>query len=1140
ADLLREAVAYKQAIPLYALNNEISGASVSEETLQYITYLGFHSNANIGKWARRALEQLASKTATSLSHEQAQEIAALFARAEVRQEQRLIRQTIKTDAAFLQSAAENLFGRTISVSDVSKIQITLLGRGNVKPSYKVTLELKDNTGLTFVVSAFAVNPYAHGNNFDGDLYFSTGATEYALYNMLGRWKFASDYAADFIVRYGAHTTIDLQDESAVSVKQDRKQSYGSKVVLVAREFELGKDLATRLARNISVERKTAYLESAARAVIGLWQSTNERFSQVDKRFAETAEEEMKKYGKTYVESPLHVYLGIPYEPRKEIGMMIGDPKPKNFIILDNGKAKIFDLDILEAGAYEEALKTLALYKELKGVAIQPLKSGKDGGVSTLQKIVTRTLGGWRRLLKDAAEFVYGAVVSIRMTIKYIKTYPMYGHLDVESIMARIISGDLMLSGDLVEILAGGQVIATLDLNIAKEYQLQYRRATAQDGGNHKHGEAVIEGVNEEAKKKALPESQAPPADIAVEFDLTKIEAGYFRQLNRQFIFSKSGSVARALVIGEDFTPSAYMSKEDRENLLGAVEYAELIRDAANAAYARNVRLVLNPLNGGIGKAVGRVRYLESIWQRLTAEKSKSGTFNGDKSLGAKAMDLYFEVEGNGRKVLVSVAEAKLLRSLEEAKAGKFSEIVIQELVSSETAKSIHELFDIVWLGARLDTSLPQKTYHRYFNDLRKDGVVVSLADPVVEHTFPIIDKETGAFRPRFISDAQGVKKEQTAPGGHGLNGFWSVMRALDPTFDVGTREKPVISSIYNEDGMNNMPDEVIAGWMARNAIPIVMVTTTKTGLDMKGGQIGIQRLPDGRIQKSILELKQASNNGQEDLFKKIGLTEGQADGQYFNTGMILLNYAVLRPFLTELVGLVGEDEFESIIAPVLIKEDTKDKKSYSLGGSAGSVLLNLAAYVETSNDPGVIELARKHGLVNKQGDPSILYIVNAGKEYRTKFFTPIKTSFDYWLQYHSDLYRVNTHAWQLEQLGQNIPVVDLKDDWYKEVVNVLNAFEGVKVKELTDLTITGVAILKGSILKGKADITGSAADSKKDGGIIVFAEPNFRTGKDGYTWGAEWRKSKILQALGIIDDSGTVIKRQLLDNLGLNEQKLDQ
>ncbi|MFA5100682.1 MAG: UTP--glucose-1-phosphate uridylyltransferase, partial [Candidatus Omnitrophota bacterium] len=420
---------------------------------------------------------------------------------------------------------------------------------------------------------------------------------------------------------------------------------------------------------------------------------------------------------------------------------------------------------------------------------------------------------------------------------------------------------------------------------------------------------------------------------------------------------------------------------------------------------------------------------------------------------------------------------------------------VEQLVSSETLESVNELFDTIYLFDRLTDSIhPEKklTYRQYFAQLAvEEGISVILKDPVCEHTFPIIDKEQKTLKPRFVvADEPGNRKEQAAPGGHGLNGFWTMMRLLnDDSISVTTVDKPTIAALYNEDGINNMPDEVVTGWMARKRVPMVMVTTTKASLDMKGGQIGIQKLPNGKVKKAMLEIKQAANNGQEDLFKKIGLIEGEQRAQYFNTNMALFNYSVLQPFIRDLVAYIGIEKFQETIAPALIQEDTKDKKSYSLGGALGMVILNFASFVETSDDEQITALAVKHGLVNETGKVTMLRIVNADESHRTRFFTPIKNAFDYWIQYHSDFYKVNTEVWQLEQKGKRIPGVDLQDPWYKEVLNVMEAFEDTSVIGLEELIVTGIAKLPRMVLQGSIHIDVKGKDSKlapKDGGMAIF------------------------------------------------------
>jgi len=242
---------------------------------------------------------------------------------------------------------------------------------------------------------------------------------------------------------------------------------------------------------------------------------------------------------------------------------------------------------------------------------------------------------------------------------------------------------------------------------------------------------------------------------AAEFNLTEIERMYFREQYSKFQEQleneriRKERVARGeiveeekvSIIGKDFTTSAMLSATERKIDLGAEEYSVIASDDVNLTYASAVNLTLNPLNGGIGKGVNRVSLLERIWPRLMASGAKSKPFAGEDSLSAKAMDLYFEVEfENGTKELVSVAEAKLLRSLVEARKGIFKSVDVQELVSSETVDSIVELFDTICVFDRvnLDATAPKRTYRQLFAELAvNEGIHINLMDSSCEHTFPI-------------------------------------------------------------------------------------------------------------------------------------------------------------------------------------------------------------------------------------------------------------------------------------------------------------------------------------------------------------------------------------------------------------------
>ncbi|MHB9155982.1 MAG: UTP--glucose-1-phosphate uridylyltransferase, partial [Endomicrobiales bacterium] len=307
---------------------------------------------------------------------------------------------------------------------------------------------------------------------------------------------------------------------------------------------------------------------------------------------------------------------------------------------------------------------------------------------------------------------------------------------------------------------------------------------------------------------------------------------------------------------------------------------------------------------------------------------------------------------------------------------------------------------------------------------------------------------------------------------HGQWGVYLLMKSLGLKLPGAGRT--LISAIYNEDGINNTVDPVIAGWMADEKVPLVMLSTTKTALDKKGGQIGVAHAEDGTVRKDMLELAQAKKNGQEQLFYDMGLAEGEAGAQYFNTNTVLANHSVLVPFLRELSDLIGMDEFIKIIGPSLIKNaKTKGKASYiQLEGALGSVLLNLDGYLSTTKDERVAALMAKHGI------KKLVRIVNIDEKNRTRFFTPVKSAFDFWLLFNSDLFkRMNPETWELESDRPGfIPAVNLADGYYADVANVNDAFGHASTLGLDALDIAGKVHLKDAVLWGKVKIENKTND----------------------------------------------------------------
>jgi predicted RNA-binding protein YlqC (UPF0109 family) len=137
---------------------------------------------------------------------------------------------------------------------------------------------------------------------------------------------------------------------------------------------------------------------------------------------------------------------------------------------------------------------------------------------------------------------------------------------------------------------------------------------------------------------------------------------------------------------------------------------------------------------------------------------------------------------------------------------------------------------------------------------------------------PIIDLRTNQLTDIF-----------TAPGGHGQ---WGVRLLYDVLgFTQPEDGKTHIRAFYNGDGVANLPDASIVGWMARNKVALVMISTTKAGLDKKGGQIGVQILDKGLRRVQMLELAQAKKPGKdhEQLFYAIGLPgKEKVSGTNFN------------------------------------------------------------------------------------------------------------------------------------------------------------------------------------------------------------------------------------------------------------------
>lgn len=474
-----------------------------------------------------------------------------------------------------------------------------------------------------------------------------------------------------------------------------------------------------------------------------------------------------------------------------------------------------------------------------------------------------------------------------------------------------------------------------------------------------------------------------------------------------------------------------------------VHYSSLVNSPEKyEAVASQSALWINKMQAGTGSSLTRGSYLSEI----------RGIPQKDIRIGAKGTDLYIEVPDPShpsKKVMVSVAEAQILQAIHDAKSGQFHTVILQDLVGPETIDSIEQ----IWNKKSLID--PSKTYGQILDELK----VVQRSPHNSFQSYVLTIDEKGQ-----------LSENRKAPAGHGKFAGDAFRAAFHDEMRPKT-DKPLVAAIGNGEDLSSTPDAAMVGWTVKNKIPIVMVTTEKTMNDLKGGQIALVKRADGSSYATIIEQKQAEEAGQLALFEKLGL-DVKRDNQiaFFNTNMALINYDVLSPKIKKLVGEIGEHEFMKIVAPDLIQNVKKQtdpdgvvRKYLQLEGAMGSSILNLDRYWR-----------------KRYGEP-LVHFVNVEKESRTKFFSPIKSAFDYFMQFHSDLFKLDPQAMRLTHMRPgSLPSVTLKDaasedKYYQDVKNVMTSFKGASLLDLKGLEVDGKVLMNDVVLKGNVTVRNKSA-----------------------------------------------------------------
>jgi hypothetical protein len=497
--------------------------------------------------------------------------------------------------------------------------------------------------------------------------------------------------------------------------------------------------------------------------------------------------------------------------------------------------------------------------------------------------------------------------------------------------------------------------------------------------------------------------------------------------------------------------------------LKMVEYAQLKYSPERYdETAKQAALWVKKMQAGSGSSMTRKSYLS---RRL-------GIPEAEVQIGAKGTDLFVDVndprKGSGA-ISISIAEAQILQSIKDHERGEIGEVIFHDVISSETEEAIRKLWD---KGSLYD---PSHTYR----EIVQQTPGLSHFGSTYQSFVPTLDEK------------REISFNRRAPAGHALFAVDAFRAAYRPELRPRT-QKPLIAAISNGEDLSSSPDRYMIGYMIKHRIPIALVTTERTPVDLKGGLISLLQDSNGFVSLTVLETAQAKEAGQEKLFASIQGT--------VNTNLALFNYDVLVPLISKEVSEIGEDEFLKIISPDLISnvKEQKDtdgvsRKYLQLEGAMGSTIMNLDRYWR-----------------KKYGTP-LVHIINVDRRHRSDFFSPIKSAFDYMMQFHSDRFSFDSNSMRLKNLRRGeLPQISLKDPvtgdkFYQDVENVLESFESVSIRDLDVLEVEGQVKISGAILRGHVQIINRSANEvdlnrllpASHGRGVVLENTSIQIGRNG-------------------------------------------
>jgi len=344
-------------------------------------------------------------------------------------------------------------------------------------------------------------------------------------------------------------------------------------------------------------------------------------------------------------------------------------------------------------------------------------------------------------------------------------------------------------------------------------------------------------------------------------------------------------------------------------------------------HGQKINLNIIKMQAGLGSSVKRDDIVQKYARRT--------------SLGAKGTDLFFELDGKFR----SVSELQLIQAINLEQEDAIGSVTYTNLVNEETNDVVNEDWEKSFNG-------------KSFDQIFKDSQKLHRGEEIFQKKMPTID-ENGE-----------LTTERMAPAGHGFVGVSELIK-------VFKYENPnQVTVIGNGEDLNSTPELPLLQWVVESDTPVVMITTSKTKDDLKGGQISLLK-DGGKNYLTIVEKAQAEESGQLNYFEELGLRNSDRKA-LFNTNVVVINEAALKKKLGLVENLSLEDFLQEIAPDVISNKKIQNGKTFTqLESALGSVVLNLDAFFR------------------REYNEKIVSIVNVAESDRENFFIPIKKREDY-------------------------------------------------------------------------------------------------------------------------------------------------